>query len=53
MNGHQWQQISTSPEFSEATGPISVVPEDEAALDFFFLMFPEELFKLLVEETNR
>ncbi|XP_022793844.1 piggyBac transposable element-derived protein 4-like [Stylophora pistillata] len=40
-------------EFVECTGPTSRVPEDGTALDFFLLLWPEDLFEKIVEETNR
>ena len=40
-------------EFVERTGPTSRVPEDGTALDFFLLLWPEDLFEKIVEETNR
>ena len=40
-------------DFVEPTGPTSRVPEDEDAMDFFFFLWPEELFAKIVEETNR
>ena len=40
-------------DFVEPTGPTSRVPEDGNAMDFFFLLWPEELFAKIVEETNR
>lgn len=39
--------------FDVATGPTSGVAEDGTAIDFFHLMFPEELFEHIVVETNR
>jgi len=30
-----------------------MVPEDGFAIDFFHLMFPEELFIAIVDETNK
>ena len=38
--------------FDVATGPTSGVAEDGTAIDFFHLMFPEELFEHIVVETN-
>ena len=38
--------------FQAPFGPISGVAEDGTAIDFFHLMFPEELFTHIVEETN-
>ena len=40
-------------EFTERTGATSRIAEDGTALDFFLLMFPEDLFEILVTETNR
>lgn len=40
-------------DFVECTGPTSRVPEDGSALDFFLLLWPEELFIKIVQETNR
>ena len=40
-------------DFTERTGAISQIPEDGTALDFFQLLFPENLFEILLEETNR
>ena len=37
----------------DPTGPTSRVPEDGNAMDFFFLLWPEELFAKIVEQTNR
>ena len=39
--------------FAAATGPTSGVAEDGTAIDFFYLIFPEELIKHVVVETNR
>ena len=39
-------------EFTERTGATSRIAEDRTPLDFFLLMFPENLFKILVTETN-
>ncbi|XP_068719571.1 piggyBac transposable element-derived protein 4-like [Montipora capricornis] len=39
--------------FTAATGPTSGVAEDGTAIDFFYLMFPEELIEQIVLETNR
>ena len=39
-------------EFTEQTGATSRIAEDGTALDFFLLMFPENLFEILVTETN-
>ena len=44
--------VEVSP-FTEATGPTSGVAEDGTAIDFFYLMFPEELIEQIVAETNR
>lgn len=44
--------IEVSP-FTAATGPTSGVAEDGTAIDFFYLMFPEELIEHIVVETNR
>ena len=41
------------PEFTEETGATWKVPENGFAVDFFLLMFEEELFELLASETNR
>ena len=51
-----WNENSNSVEvspFTEATGPTSGVAEDGTAIDFFYLMFPEELIEQIVAETNR
>lgn len=40
-------------EFTARSGPVSWIPEDGTAIDFFSLLFPEELFELMVMETNR
>lgn len=40
-------------DFVEPTGPTSRVPDDGNAMDFFFLLWPEELFAKIVEQTNR
>ena len=40
-------------DFVEPTGPTSRVQEDGNAMDFFFLLWPEELFAKIVEQTNR
>jgi len=40
-------------EFTERTGATSRIAKDGTALDFFLLMFPENLFEILVTETNR
>ena len=37
-------------DFTEHTGATSQIPEDGTALDFFQLLFPENLFEILVEE---
>ncbi|KAK3727613.1 hypothetical protein QZH41_006003 [Actinostola sp. cb2023] len=42
----------TVSEFTARAGPLSWVPEDGTAIDFF-RMFPEELFELMATETNR
>lgn len=39
--------------FTADTGPTSGVAEDGTAIDFFYLMFPEELFEHILLETNR
>ena len=39
--------------FTEPTGPTSGVAEDGTAIDFFYLMFPEDLIEHIVTETNR
>ena len=38
--------------FAAATGPTSGVAEDGTAIDFFYLMFPEELIEHVVTQTN-
>lgn len=40
-------------EFTELTGATSRIAEDGTALDFFLLMFSENLFRILVTETNQ
>ena len=40
-------------DFVEPTGPTSRVPEDGNAMNFFFFLWPEELFAKIVDETNR
>ena len=40
-------------EFTERTRATSRIAKDGTALDFFLLMFPENLFEILVTETNR
>ena len=44
--------IEVSP-FTAATGPTSGIAEDGTAIDFFYLMFQEELIEHIVIETNR
>lgn len=39
--------------FTAATGPSSGVAEEGTAIDFFYLMFPEELIEQIVLEMNR
>lgn len=39
--------------FTAATGPTSGVAEEGTAIDFFYLMFPEELIEQIVLEMNR
>lgn len=39
--------------FTEPTGSTSGVAEDGTAIDFFYLMFPEDLIEHIVTETNR
>ena len=39
--------------FTAATGPTSSVAEDGTVIDFFYLMFPEELIGHIILETNR
>ena len=39
--------------FAAATGPTSGVAEDRTAIDFFHLIFSEELIEHVVVETNR
>ena len=39
--------------FTARAGPTSGVAEDGTAVDFFYLMFPEELIEHIVSETNR
>ena len=39
--------------FTARAGPMSGVAEDGTAVDFFYLMFPEELIEHIVSETNR
>ena len=57
QRGYQHWTIDNSPvhveEFVKRTGPTSQVPEDGTALDFFLLLWPEDLFEKIVEETNR
>ena len=38
--------------FARATGPISGIAEDGTAIEFFHLMFAEELIELVVFEMN-
>ena len=38
--------------FVKPTGPTFRVPEDGTALDFFLLLWPEDLFEKIIEETN-
>ena len=38
--------------FTEPTGPISGVAEDETAIDFFYLMFPEDWFNTLSQRQS-
>lgn len=40
-------------EYTERTGATSRTAEDGTALDFFLLMFPEDLFEILVTKKNR
>lgn len=42
--------VEVSP-FTEATGPTSGVAEDGTAIDFFYLMFLEELIEQIFTET--
>lgn len=44
--------VDISP-FTAATGPTSGVAGDGTAINFFPLMFPEELIERIVRETNR
>lgn len=39
--------------FTARAGPMSGVAEDGTAVDFFHLMFPEELIERIISETNR
>ena len=52
----QWNDnnnpVEVSP-FTAATGPTWGVAEDGTAIDFFYLMFPEDLIEHIVSETNR
>ena len=41
------------PPFTAVTGPVSHVPDNKSAIDFFHLMFPESLIETIVTETNR
>ena len=38
--------------FTARAGPTSGVVEDGTAVDFFYLMFPEELIEHIISETN-
>lgn len=44
--------VEVSP-FTETSCPTSGVAEDGTAIDFFYLMFPEELIEQIVAEINR
>lgn len=44
--------VEVSP-FTETSCPTSGVAEDGTVIDFFYLMFPEELIEQIVAETNR
>lgn len=44
--------VEVSP-FTETSCPTSGVAEDGTAIDFFYLMFPEELIEQIVAEMNR
>ena len=44
--------VHVSP-FTAVTGPVSHVPDNKSAIDFFHLMFPESLIETIVTETNR
>ncbi|XP_022801637.1 piggyBac transposable element-derived protein 4-like [Stylophora pistillata] len=52
----QWNDnnnpVEVSP-FTAATGLTWGVTEDGTAIDFFYLMFPEDLIEHIVSETNR
>ena len=39
--------------FEENVGPTKILPEAASCLDFFQIVFPEELIDLIVAETNR
>lgn len=39
--------------FTARAGPMSGIAEDGTAVDFFYLMFREELIEHIVSETNR
>lgn len=43
--------VEVSP-FTTATGPTQGVAEDGTAIDFFYLMFSEDLIEHIVSETN-
>ena len=39
--------------FEKNVGPTNILPEGASCLDFFLLLFPEELIDLIATETNR
>ena len=53
----EWTKVLTSVEiepFTEASpGPVTILNGDAKEIDFFALMFPNEIFEILARETNR
>ena len=51
-DSHNRAPINVTP-FTARAGAVSGVAEDGTAKDFFHLFIPDELFNMIVEETNR
>ena len=40
-------------DFVENAGPTTMLPGDKREIDFFQLLFPDNLFSLIANETNK
>ena len=53
---HDWtDQLTTSvfEDFVDNAGPTAILSGDKREIDFFQLLFPENLFSLIANETNK